>query len=590
MLSCGQMVETTGAGLPMPNITFCDVNPYSAMKLAALRPDLFPESVRQALAYRNISRASDISPRDWDKVMENLLQDRPTRQEAMIMGRDENYLVSAILGTCRSFMQPMNVDCCRAWMNKWRPMADYDPAYEPDWVKINAMIDAGVGCVPDLEPWPKAPGFGDDPDADDDCETISGCEALLTESLHGACNGNQLCDRPACLSAARRLQLWLQVTSDGMAAGTMTGDDTVAARLEWINAAVDKCDRGIPVGRRLQDVVRGNTSVFDIDSDYLDGSRNVDPSSLIPFYPILDPQYGVCYQTRLDNPLIAYSPGVDSSARIELAAFVNTEDYMPNTPVVGTVVTIHDAGQLARPGGRSIYVPKGSTAYVGFHQVRIERLDEPYGHCKEGAMSKDMCVYVRIYQYQERQCGCRNYFEVDYITDQASHVDPSLPDCVGQADWTCINDAKKYADEHIPEVVGDTCVHEPCTEITYEVKLQGALPTSDGYILKQWETRMANSPKSAQDSSPLTMEADVSTIRMAYDDMLVVRYTDEAKMSLLSLIGGVGGYFGLFVGMSIISFVEVLQVFFILSGRRTHKVGRKLGRGLTRMASTKRRW
>jgi len=239
------LAQPSEDGLEMPMVTFCDANPFSPTKLLAIRPDYFSLDTQQKLKYRNITDINQIKAREWNEVKEKMKKRPPKKSEVLVLASDENFIVNAILANQRSFMQPTNQACCEAWMNNWMPMEGYTKTFEPNWAEIQKLNDQGKGCVPVRESMPDPPGYPH-PDGDADCATIEGCEAFLTESLKGSCNGNEFCDNSDCYDAATRLQLWLDVTDKTITNGT---DSSISQRLTWISNAIEKCDQGEPVGK-----------------------------------------------------------------------------------------------------------------------------------------------------------------------------------------------------------------------------------------------------------------------------------------------------------------------------------------------------
>ena len=59
------------------------------------------------------------------------------------------------------------------------------------------------------------------------------------------------------------------------------------------------------------------------------------------------------------------------------------------------------------------------------------------------------------------------------------------------------------------------------------------------------------------------MVSEMTSLNLYFDELRTVAYEEEPTFSSLSLIAGIGGYFGLFLGCSIITFLEFFEFGFV---------------------------
>ena len=57
-----------------------------------------------------------------------------------------------------------------------------------------------------------------------------------------------------------------------------------------------------------------------------------------------------------------------------------------------------------------------------------------------------------------------------------------------------------------------------------------------------------------------TYEYDVSLSDFYFDDLVITEITASPSVQFVDLISNIGGFFGLFVGLSVLSFVELIEL------------------------------
>ena len=307
---------------------------------------------------------------------------------------------------------------------------------------------------------------------------------------------------------------------------------------------------------------------FGFEEDELNMEAVVNPSSDVPFYPLLDADYGVCYQFRPPGGTTstAYTAGELSPHDVELMTSVNLADTAEHTLHAGTLITLHGPNGLGRPGSQTVLVPPGMSATIGIKKIVIDRLPPPYSDCVIGGKPRGLCEFEEAFVYVQQECGCINYYETDWIINRDA-IDATFLPCSTPDDWSCVVNASYFLmlEENYNRIIGDVCVRPPCYEEKYEIFLKGTLPTTAGF--QNLTKHLVESSVASESGSSHTFDnsvfRDMSVAKIFYDDLNVIRYTDVEVMSMLDLIGGIGGYFGLFLGFSLMTFVEVMEWGFV---------------------------
>jgi hypothetical protein len=326
---------------------------------------------------------------------------------------------------------------------------------------------------------------------------------------------------------------------------------------------------------------------FGLTSKMLTTASLVEGSNDTPFYPILDDALGVCYQFKPESRLQVKTIGANAIHKVTLRTIVANDEFMGDTEYEGTAITIHGETDLAKVGGRTVFIPPGYTASVAVRQTEIRRLGYPHFdtshyertgvrlYCSKGGVPKDLCEFERTYIFIAAECGCRNIYMSDYVVNQAM-VDAELEGigiCSTSADWKCVHTKLEYARGNLAEVVARPLVHyagnancdeTPCDETKYEVRLTGLMAITESH--KQATQDDLDSLATDPQFENATLDASgsrVSSISVFYDDLKVLRYTQSPSFSAYSLVAGVGGYLGLFLGISIIAMAEFLELVYV---------------------------
>ena len=96
-----------------------------------------------------------------------------------------------------------------------------------------------------------------------------------------------------------------------------------------------------------------NSNIFGIATLEMDENQTVTPDESTPFYDILDPNFGICYQFRPGRDLSVQSVGAGQPHSVNINTYVDAEQYLGYVEMVGTVITIHGENDTAYTGGRT---------------------------------------------------------------------------------------------------------------------------------------------------------------------------------------------------------------------------------------------
>ncbi|CAB9519788.1 Acid-sensing ion channel [Seminavis robusta] len=278
---------------------------------------------------------------------------------------------------------------------------------------------------------------------------------------------------------------------------------------------------------------------------------------------------GRCFTFQTNKEVV--KPG--SGAGLRFGAWLNQSNYMDTTVQAGLLVFVTQPGTTTiSDQTRQVLVPPGASAFLGLSRLDEERITEwPWQTC-EGTTTTDVCRTSCLQEFSRVFCGCRQYGDPD----------TTLPYCKSQADENNNNKETNETQELCilqqsgleDEFLKDSCdCPVPCTQQLYSVSF------SFSQLSRNFAQQLAREFNYTDDAIPnnlVDVVVNMNTIR--YDLM------EESKdKSFSSLISDLGGQMGFFMGISLISIVELfgeligLRILprFFCGDRRLYGVGQR---------------
>ena len=214
-------------------------------------------------------------------------------------------------------------------------------------------------------------------------------------------------------------------------------------------------------------------------------------------------------------------------------------------------IVIHEPNEPPRPGTEGISVPPGNSVYIGMKEVRtIEGTRFSSRQCSDTNDNKTFNFYTE-YPYSTAAClddcfhtsvadtcGCTEPLISTPVTSKYQQMQPC-----NLSDICCVKDELFSANR--------TCNCPPaCNFTTHSFTIS--------YSQSNWHTRPGNRP--------------LSGVYIYYETLNVETRTTEDSYTPISLISDIGGNSGLFLGLTLLSLVEVLMW---LTGRCWGMCGKK---------------
>lgn len=233
----------------------------------------------------------------------------------------------------------------------------------------------------------------------------------------------------------------------------------------------------------------------------------------------------------------------------------------------GLIISIHNQSRQPNLNSDRIYVSVGSETDIKISRRSISKLSYPYSNCfdHESKNSKfdsefiDFIVNKKGIKYSQEFCYTvclqKQIIKICNCSEALYSLYDNIRLCSSIADYTCIENILKntYKKEISLECVKG-CPTE-CHTINYNVAISAAK-----YPTKFYQKTLKNHPIINQSGILIEDIKDaVLKVNVFYESTKHVIEQEKATINTQTLISNIGGTLGVFLGMSIISFIEIFE-------------------------------
>jgi hypothetical protein len=299
------------------------------------------------------------------------------------------------------------------------------------------------------------------------------------------------------------------------------------------------------------------------------------------FVPYFDESLGVCYRfnsgkfkngTRTN---LKTSNKPDFSNGLMLQLFVGDgSDPRSLSLTTGAKISIHN-DSLTPSIFEGFYLNVGTMSNVAVHKTFLSKIPYPYSDCTDNLIDIDSyeSEYYRITMSTNnsyRQSDCFDICYQIYLNKKCNCYDPSirysnkkssfLP-CQSKNETQCVIDTMRvFAVKSYTKMCNDECPAE-CYTTSYSFTTSASLYPTQSYahsLLKD-PSMMARFENKANVSYE-TLKESILNVNIYFDSLELTRIEQSKKMEISDLISSVGGTLGLFLGISLLSIFEFIEI------------------------------
>ncbi|CAF1025436.1 unnamed protein product [Rotaria sp. Silwood1] len=332
-------------------------------------------------------------------------------------------------------------------------------------------------------------------------------------------------------------------------------------------------------------------------------SFNDMPCSVNDFVPFTSFVYGACYtfnaalkNNASRNTVYANEHGGDG--KLSIGLYIHSHQYVPSLMEgFGAVAIVHDNTQLPNIEAAGIELASGRRHKLGYRKKTTYLLSSPYTTCTEkvSTIMQAMFEYYHNINYGYSEALCYQLCGQVYAYEQCGCVSPVL--------W---NGRKLYVSSMNRVVFAPLCefdnmcyknaigklltspflMQDYCSECLQECIIKNFIvQTSSLSLPGEWE--MEKIKKFVENSTiPLptnwssTWQDEIRknylTINVVRETSVVENSTQSASMGVVDVFSNVGGQTGLWIGISLLSIMELVEMLYRLIRNEFHKIRRKI--------------
>ena len=252
---------------------------------------------------------------------------------------------------------------------------------------------------------------------------------------------------------------------------------------------------------------------------------------------------------------------------LKLQLFVGTPEYQPCwVHENGAIIVIHNQSVPPLYVEEGIKLATGMESNLVIKKVKIQKLPFPYSGCVRNVLSEESfnsdsfkITIKKFGIYTQKWCILTCAYELNASSNTNCSMSPTM-ECLEE-----LLSLSKYYSECAEE-----CPIECDLQFYNFFTSYAKFPSSSyaKYLLSD-ERVLSKFPYSNPTAAQLS--DSILSLNVYFDSNLYERITEEPKVTFNTLLSNFGGQLGLFLGISLLSFVEIIEViieiFFIFFNR-----------------------
>nr|KAI8749481.1 amiloride-sensitive sodium channel subunit alpha-like; partial [Biomphalaria glabrata] len=275
-------------------------------------------------------------------------------------------------------------------------------------------------------------------------------------------------------------------------------------------------------------------------------------------------EFGNCY-TIEDSRYISKKSG--PAGGLELILYLENDEYLPLvTSGRGAHVIIHDRNTVPLPEEEGIAISVGQQTMIALKEIRISRLGGKYAACKDvddfyrsyGVrftinLCQKMCLLRQIYE----KCTCLDT-HYNYINVLMKFVDNKT--CLTKEEINCMTETKVSFNGD-----GDSCdCLNPCSEKAYDAYVSSRYWPNDEIAEVLVQDVCNTKPQycsTLKNKTSAQKRDNFLKLNIYYRDLNYEEINEEPDYDTYQVMSDFGGTIGLWLGFSMLSLFEILQIF-----------------------------
>ncbi|XP_019629867.1 PREDICTED: uncharacterized protein LOC109474096 [Branchiostoma belcheri] len=280
--------------------------------------------------------------------------------------------------------------------------------------------------------------------------------------------------------------------------------------------------------------------------------------SLDDFKVTQNAKYGNCFTfNHGEDDIVRNTTKVGAEYGLKLTLSIESNEYVGLFGQdIGAKVTIHSVGSTPFPEGNAINTKPGESTFVSLKRSSIKRRPYPYGDCTShqerdalygGRYTYETCQHSCLQAALLHECGC---------SDELIAINSTLCSVLNKTQECCRQDVRS---RHEDGNLSCDC-RQSCNEDSYALWLSSSLWPSDSYAWYVLENIHTRSQAQNLPLNPDELRQNLARIHVYFRDLNYELITENPTYTEESLLSGLGGLLGLYVGLSVITVFEFINL------------------------------
>ena len=316
----------------------------------------------------------------------------------------------------------------------------------------------------------------------------------------------------------------------------------------------------------------------------------LEPCNENDFIQYYDMMFGTCYRFNSGKFKNGSSTNLRSTTRagtlnsLVLELFVgDASDPRSMSMSSGAQIFIHN-DSLTPNLFEGLSLNVGTLTNIAVHKTYSSKLPSPYSECTDNL--NDMNSYDSEYYRMTmstnnsyRQSDCFDLCYQNYLNKKCKcydalvrSIDILLMPCITANETVCQIETLKYFSTKSNEICADQCPAE-CYTTTYSFKSSIQAYPSQSYaysMLKDASLLARFENKTNLDYE--TLKENILAVNVYFEALESTMIDEGKQMELVDLIASIGGTMGLFLGISVLSLFEIVEILLEILLSKTKKL------------------
>ena len=207
----------------------------------------------------------------------------------------------------------------------------------------------------------------------------------------------------------------------------------------------------------------------------------------------------------------------------------------------------------------------GSAASVKLFNSHYANLPDPYSNCQYAEnMNTDLVKNIRNANISYDRYNCVAFCQQILAFNASGYYYMNYPNPFGLRLCETYDECMSIEDAVIDDSVCSLMCPPECEQYTYEYDVSLSDFPSFNYAYKLINDRHDHFKRLFQTENITydMFKKSVSSFHFYFDELVIKEITASPSVVFVDLISNIGGIFGLFVGLSVLSFVEIIELAF----------------------------